>query len=77
MSAEQSMTETIMQSEIKATKAAIMAVTGVDKPVNITRPVHTALRSGSPALKQPKFDWKAAEKYQELCNFEIEVKAFS
>ena len=24
-------------------------------------------------LKKPTFDWKAAEKYQELCNFGIEV----
>ena len=31
-------------------------------------------RTGSPSLEQPTFDWKTADKYQELGNFELEVK---
>ena len=30
--------------------------------------------SSGPAQRQPTFDWKAKDKYQELVNFETEVK---
>ena len=33
----------------------------------------TAPRTGSPTWEQPTFEWKATEKYHELCNFETEV----
>ena len=46
----------------------------VDNLINNARPVHAVPRWGGPELKLPTFDWKVAEKYQELCNFEIEVK---
>ena len=29
-----------------------------------------------PMQKQPTFDWKAPDKYNKLCNFEIEVKMY-
>ena len=34
-------------------------------------------RSDNPILKQSTFDWKAAVKYQKLCNFEIQLKEYS
>ena len=74
MAAEQSMAWAIMQVTTEATKVAIMAVRVADNPVTSARPVHTMPRSGGLALRQPMFDLKAAEKYQELCNFEIKVK---
>ena len=69
MAAEQSMTEAIMQAAIKATKETIMATREAENPVNNARPVHTAPRSGGLASNQSTFDWKAADKYQELYNF--------
>ena len=36
--------------------------------------MHAMPRSGNPALRQATFDWKVADKYQEVCNFETEVK---
>ena len=67
MAAEQSMTQTITQAAIKTAKAAIIAIREADIPFNNNRLVHTVPRSGSPALKQPTFDWKVADKSQELC----------
>ena len=66
MAAEQIMTHAILQAAIGATKAAIMAITEVDNQMKNTRPVHPMEKSGGPALKQPTFDLKAADKYQEL-----------
>ena len=51
-----------------------MAIREADNPVSKARPVQAVLKSDSPALKLTTFDWKWADKYQELCNFEIEVK---
>ena len=67
------MTLAIMQAVIKATKTAIMPIREADNLVNNTRQVHAAPRSGSSA-QQPTCDWKAADKYQILCNFEIKAK---
>ena len=66
------MTQAIIQAEIEATKAAIMEVRDVDILVNFARPLHTLCRSDCPVLKL--FDWKATDKYQELCYLEIKVK---
>ena len=71
------MTQAIMQTAIEATKAAIMTGREAYNLVNNVRLVHTAPMSDGPALKQSTFGWKAADKYQEPCNFEIEVKTFS
>ena len=53
-----------------------MTVREVDNPVNNARSIHKTTRLGGPALWQPIFDRNATEKYQELCNFEIEVRTF-
>ena len=37
-----------------------------DKPINNAGPMHTMPRSCGPLLKQPTFDWKVVEKYEEL-----------
>ena len=37
---------------------------------NQARPIHATPRSGSPTLRQLRFDWKVAAKYQELYYFE-------
>ena len=71
MAAEQSMSKAIIKAAIEVTKGAIMAVREPDNLVNSVRPTP---RSDSQVLRQPMFDWKAAHKYQEPCNFEIEVK---
>ena len=64
----------IMQAAIEAVKATIMAIREVDNLISNARLVRMEPRSGGPALKQPIFDWKAANKYLELSNFELEVK---
>ena len=63
-----------MQAAIEATKAEIMAIREADNPVNSARPIHTTARLDSLAWRQPTFYWKMRDKYQELCNFETEVK---
>ena len=73
MAADQSMTQAIMQVAIEATKAVVMAVIEVDNPVNNARPIHVMPRSGILALRQPTLAWNVADKFQELCNFEIDV----
>ena len=74
MAAEQIMMQTITQAAIKAAKAAIMTIKETENPVNAARYMQVMLRTGGPVLKQPNIDWKTADKYQELWNFEIEVK---
>ena len=74
MAAEQSMTQAIIQEAIKGTKAAIIAVGEIDSSVNNARPVYAIIRSGGPTLKEATFDLRPADKYQELCNFDIGVK---
>ena len=67
------MTWTTIQAVTNATKAAIMSVREADNPNNSARPLHTVPRTGDLVLKQPIFYWKVAGKYQETCNFEIEI----
>ena len=71
MVVEQNMTQEMMQVVNKVAKTVIMAIREVDNPVNNERLVHASPRLGGQVLKQPMFDWKVADKYQELCNFEI------
>ena len=56
------------QVATEATKTAVIAAREAETLVNNVRP------TGSPTLKQPIFDWKAPDKYHELCNFETKVK---
>ena len=48
-----------------------MAVIEAENPVNSAWSVHVMPRT---PLKQPTFNLKAADKYQGLCNFAIELK---
>ena len=73
MAVKQTMTQAISQAAVDTIKAVILAVREVDTPVNNAKLVHAALRSGSLALCKPTFNWKVADKCQEVCDFEIEV----
>ena len=66
------MMQEITWAAIEAAKAAIITIRVALNPVNAAWPVHVIPRIGSPVPKQPTFDWKAADKYQELWNLEIE-----
>ena len=66
MASEQSMLMAIRQAMCEATKVAIMAARKAEIPNNATRPAQTIPKTGSPVLKQPKFDWKSPVKYIKL-----------
>ena len=66
----QNMTQANTQAVMEAGKAAKMAVEA-ESQVNTARSVQEMPRASSPGLKQPIFDWKAKDKYEELQNFEI------
>ena len=66
-------TQVIKEAVIEATKAAIIVIRVMDNLVNNAKPINAMPRLGNPALRQPIFDWKVANKYQKLCDFEIEV----
>ena len=74
MAIEESMTQAIIQAVIEAAKTVTMAIIEANNPISNTRPVHATPRSGGPTQKHLTFEWKLADKYQELCNFKIEVK---
>ena len=74
MAFEQSLTQTIMQAAMEATKAVLMVVREAETLAGNARPIQKVPRMGGPALKQPTFDWKIPDKYHELCNFKIEIK---
>ena len=44
-----------------------MASTGMARPEN------AVIKMNGPILKQPMFNWRAEDKYEELQNFELEV----
>ena len=67
------MTQAIMPSPIEASKADMMTIREADNLINNATPIHIILRLGGPALKT-YIDWEVAIKYQELCDFEIDVK---
>ena len=56
MAAEYSMTQAIVQAEIEAVKALIIAVREADNLFNSAIPLHTMPKSGSPAVREPKFE---------------------
>ena len=74
MAVEHSMTQEITQAATEATKAEGMVGREADNPVSNSRPIHIMLRSSGSVLRQTKFDWRSLDKYQKLCNFEMEVK---
>ena len=77
MVAQQSMTQAITEAALEAAKVATMVVKEVKNSVNTARSVQVMPRTGKPALIQPTFDWKEAEKHQELQSYKMEVKTFS
>ena len=66
------MTQAITQTVAGAAKAT-MVVREAEGPTKSRRPVHAVSRSSGPALKQPTFNWKAQDKYDELKNFKMDV----
>ena len=66
MTAKQAVMQAIGQVVIEPTKAAVMTVIDAENTVNTARIVYVMPRMGSPTLKQPTFNWKAADKYLEL-----------
>ena len=70
--AEQVMaSEDIMKAVVEATRVMIqtMAEMQVQRSESQQRP-----KLGGPALKQPQFNWEAADKYSELKAFTLEVR---
>ena len=70
------MIQAIAQAEVEAAKAVILVVLekgSPDKHIRTTQPI---MRMSGPVLKQSPFGWKASDKdkYNELCNSEIEVR---
>ena len=58
--------QNMMQAIIEAAKVAMMAVKEAENPVTAARSVQVMLGTSGPLLRQPTFDWKASDKYQEL-----------
>ena len=71
------MVQVIIQEENEAAKAAIMEVREADNLVNSSRPIHPMPTLWGSVVRQLMFDWKVADKWQDLCNFEIGVKNIS
>ena len=76
MAAEQSMTLAITETMIEAAQTTSTAIEEAHNFIINTRPVHGETRPDGSAIKQATFDWNTAFKYQELYDFEIEIKHF-
>ena len=61
-----------MQTPIEAVKAAVQGMTEAEGGAAVT--TSTSTRICGPPCSQTTFNWKAQEKYNELLNFEMEVK---
>ena len=70
MASEQMMSEAITSSVAEATRVALQTMTEAweERIQNVAGP-----KLGSPAMKQPTFDWEAPDKYSELKTFRLEV----
>ena len=66
MAVKQSMMWAVTQAAMETAKAAIMAVKEEENSVNTVRPMHIIPRTSGPTLKEPTFNWKAANKSQGL-----------
>ena len=74
MASDQNMTQAITKTAIEAAKAAIMAVGEAEVSAKSRRPAHAVLRASGPALKKLTFEWKAQDKYNELCSIKITIR---
>ena len=70
---EHNMALAITKAATEASKQ-LMKIIEAETPVSSVRTIKATLWMRSPALKQPTFEWKAQGKYNELYDFEIEVK---
>ena len=70
MTSEQIMNEVIIRAVAETTRVVIhtMVEAQVERMHDISRP-----KIGSPAMKQPTFDWNAEGKYSKLKTFRLEV----
>ena len=70
MASEQMMSEAIGRAVMEATRVALqtMVEAQVERTQNAAGP-----KLGSPAMKQPKFDWEAPDMYSEFKTFRLEV----
>ena len=74
MATEQSMAQATTHAANEGIKAELATVREVGNPVNNARIIHTIPRSSTPMPRQPTFEWKPLDKFQELCTFEMEKK---
>ena len=72
MASEPVMSEAITRVVAKTTRVVLqtMAEAQEQRTLNALGP-----KLGSPALKQPSFNWKAPDKYTELKTFKLEVNS--
>ena len=70
MASEQMMSKAIARAVVDATRVALqtMVETSVERTQNAAGP-----KLGSPAMKQPTFDWEVPDKYSELKTFRLEL----
>ena len=68
MAAEQDLIQTINHESSQSTK---MAIKGAENSKDPARLAVVMPQTGSQVLKQPSFDWKAANKYLDLRNIHI------
>ena len=71
MASKESMTQVLSWVAIKAAKTAIMAMTEAEGLSKSRRASHLVERASRPTMRQPTFDWKAQDKFNELNNFKI------
>ena len=62
------MTRAITQAVIEPAKATIRESEKAETSTSKARKIQVTLRMVGLTLKQPKFDWKAPDKYHKLCN---------
>ena len=74
MASNQSMTQAIAKVVAETYKAAILAVRELGSTGEHIQTTQVMPMISGPRIKHPTFDWKALDKYNELHNFEIEVR---
>ena len=72
------MTQAVTQAATEATKIEMQAISEAEGPTQrnnatVTTP-SMSTRSSRPVVKQVTFDWKCQDQYNELLNFEMDVK---
>ena len=71
---EWNMTQVITQAAIEAAKMEILIVRETEVLTKVRKVMHAAPRVSRPSLKQPTFNWKVTDKYDELIIFEMDVR---